>query len=153
MLFAKKNSSLFSEVYDVRHIVYDFRRRTSKLFENYRAVGYKKSPSCDPALQLEENARILERLVSAQAVDAGNEDCLLDKILGPVKEGIRYLDDQSLKHRDFYSRQRGNMAAHSKDIARILEMWRKKKEELEKEHAFTRMLWERYCGFDQMEVK
>lgn len=151
LLGKKKNNSLFSEVDDVRHIVYDFRRRTNELFENYRAVAYKKSPACDLTIQKEENARILEKLVSAQAVDAGNEDCLLDHILGPVKEGIRYLEDQSLEHMDFYNRQGGNMAIHSADIARILEMCREKKKRMEEEHEFTRKLWDRYCGFDQME--
>lgn len=154
MLFGKKtNSSLFSEVDNMRHIVYDFRRRTNQLFENYRAVSYKKAPSCDLEQLKEENAKTLEKLIAAHAIDAGNEDCLIDKILGPVIEGIRYLDDQSLEHLDFYSRQGGNMAVHSADIVRILELWRAKEAEMEAEHEFTRMLWNRYCDFDQMEVK
>lgn len=153
MLFGKKtNNGLFSEVDNMRRVVYDFRRRTNQLFENYRAVGYKKAPSCNLEQQKEENAKILEKLIDAHAADAGNEDCLIDRILGPVKEGIRYLDDQSLEHMDFYSRQGGNMAVHSADIARILEMWKVKEKEMEAEHEFTRMLWNRYCGFDQMEV-
>ncbi|MDO5407805.1 MAG: hypothetical protein Q4F28_10840 [Eubacteriales bacterium] len=153
MLFGKKkNNSLFSEVDDVRHIVYDFRRRTNELFENYRAVSYKKSPVCDLARQKEENARILEKFVSSQTTDAGNADCLLDQILGPAREGIRYLEDQSLEHMDFYSRQAGNMAIHSADLAKILEMCREKEKQIEEEHEFTCMLWNRYRGFDQ-EVK
>ena len=45
MLFGenkKKENSFISEVDDSRVLVYDFRRRTNLLFENYRAVGYKK---------------------------------------------------------------------------------------------------------------
>lgn len=44
MLFGKnkkKENSFISEVDDSRVLVYDFRRRTNLLFENYRAVGYK----------------------------------------------------------------------------------------------------------------
>lgn len=37
-----KRNRLFKEVDDSRQIVNDFRRRSNQLFENYRAVSYKK---------------------------------------------------------------------------------------------------------------
>ena len=44
MVFGKKQGNgVFREVDDRRQIVYDFRRRTNELFENYRSVSYKKS--------------------------------------------------------------------------------------------------------------
>ena len=153
MLFGKKpGKGLFSEVDDSRQIVYDFRRRTNQLFENYRSVGYKKAVSCDLEQLKAEDADVLAKLIAANAIDAGNEDCLVDKILGPVREGIRSLDDQALEHMDFYSRQGGNMAVHSADIERILELWKEKEAVMSKEHEHTQMLWDRYCGYSKKEV-
>ena len=153
MLFGKKRGNgLFSEVDDMRQIVHDFRCRTNQLFENYRSVGYKKAASYDLERLKVENADVLAKLIAANAIDAGNEDCLVDKILGPIRDGIRYLDDQSLEHMDFYSRQGGNMAVHSADIQRILELWQEKEAVMIKEHEHTQMLWERYCGYSDKEV-
>ena len=154
MLFVKKSgTSLFKEVSDMRKIVYDFRRRTNRLFENYRAIGYKKLPSYNLEQLKEENAKILEKLIKAHAIDAGNEDCLVEKILAPVRDGIRYLDDQALEHMDFYTRQGANMIVHSADIERILEFWKEKEAVMEKEHEYTQVLWNRYRGYDQKEVE
>lgn len=153
MLFGKKpGNGLFSEVDDSRQIVYDFRRRTNQLFENYRSVGYKKAASCDLEQLKAEDADALAKLIAANAIDAGNEDCIVDKILGPVRDGIRYLDDQALEHIDFYSRQGGNMAVHSADIDRILALWKEKEAVMSKEHEHTQMLWDRYCGYSKKEV-
>lgn len=154
MLFGKKKSNgLFSEVDDSRQIVYDFRRRTNKLFENYRAVSYKKHPDYDLEQLKKKDVEVLDKLFTAHAVDAGNRDCLVESILGPVRDGIRYLDDQSLEHMDFYARQGGNIVAHSLDIGRILEFWKAKEAAMLKEHEHTQKLWNRYCGYDQKEVK
>ncbi len=153
MLFGKKTGNGLSRtVDDCRQIVCDFRRRINKLFENYRAISYKKADSYDLERLKSENADMLARLIAANAIDAGNEDCLIDKILGPVRDGIRYLDDQALEHMDFYRRQDGNMAAHSADIGRILDIWKEAEATMTKEYEQTRVLWNRYCGYNQSEV-
>ena len=106
MLFGKnkkKENSFISEVDDSRVLVYDFRRRTNLLFENYRAVGYKKPENYHLEQLKSELTDTLTRLINANAVDAGNEDCLIDKILAPVRSGLISLDDQSLDHLDFLS--------------------------------------------------
>lgn len=144
----KKGSSPISEVDDGRQIVNDFRRRTNVLFENYRAVSYKKPASCDLELLKADDADTLAKMIAANALDAGNVDCLINKILGSVREGIRSLDDQALEHMDFYSRQGGNMAVHSADIERILELCKEKEKAILKEHEYTQMLWDR-CHRDK----
>lgn len=91
MLFGKnkkKENSFISEVDDSRVLVYDFRRRTNLLFENYRAVGYKKPENYHLEQLKSELTDTLTRLINANAVDAGNEDCLIDKILAPVRSGL-----------------------------------------------------------------
>lgn len=143
----KSHSGLFSEVDDIRQMVYDFRRRTQYLFENYRAVGYKKHHDYDLNQLMDEDEKILGDLVAAHAVDDGNTDCLVGRVLGPVRDGFVYLDDQSLEHLDFYSRQGSNMKTHCKDIERILEFWKKKEASMEKEHENTVSLWNKYCGY------
>lgn len=154
MLFGKKfNHSLFSEVSNSKDIVYDFRRRTNMLFENYRAFNYKKPDSYDLEQLKSENADTLAKLIASNAVDAGTPDCLIDKILGPVRDGIRYLDDQALEHMDFYSRQSGNMKVHTADITRVLALWKEKEEVLSKEHEYTKMLWDQYRGYSKKEEK
>lgn len=145
----KMNRSLVSEVDNSRQIVYDFRRRTQYLFENYRAVGYHYRHDYDMDQLMEEDEKVLDDLVEARAVDAGNADCLVGRILGPVREGFEYLDDQSTEHRDFYSRQGSNMAVHSSDISRILSFWREKEAAMVKEHEYTTALWNRYRRYKQ----
>lgn len=145
----KKRSSLVSEVDDSRQVVHDFRRRNRYLFDNYRAVGYKKRPDYDLAQLMDEDEEILSNLVAAHAVDAGNADCLVGRILGPVRDGFEYLDDQSLEHLDFYFRQRSNMRAHCSDIRRILLFWREKEASMVKEHEDTLALWNKYYGYDR----
>lgn len=152
MLFRKKKS-LFSEVDDSKQIVYDFRRRNHKLFENYRALSYKKPSLYDLQKMKKENADILARFIAGHAVDSGNEDCLVDKILGPVREGMIFLDDQSLEHLDFYTRQGSRAVADGKDIEKILEFWRAKEETMVKEHEYTELLWNRCCGYNKKEVE
>ena len=156
MLFGKnkkKENSFISEVDDSRVLVYDFRRRTNLLFENYRAVGYKKPENYHLEQLKSELTDTMTRLINANAVDAGNEDCLIDKILAPVRSGLISLDGQSLDHLDFYHRQDGNMSAHRADIQRILELMREKETVLETEHAHTQMLWNKCYGIkEKMEV-
>ena len=152
MLGKKKNNALFSEVSYSRKLVFDFRRRTQLLFENYRSVGYKKEAAYNLERMKEEDAEVLARLIASHAADAGNDDCLVEKILGPVRAGICYLDDQSLEHMDFYSRQGANMKAHSADIGRLLEFWRSKEASMAKEHEHTQHLWNRYCGYSEKEI-
>ncbi len=154
MIFRKKQktNNLYQEVDDSRQIVYDFRRRTYNFFENYRTVGYKKLPSCDFEKQRQETAEVLNRLIAAQSVDAGNADCLIDKILGPVRDGVRYLDDQYLEHQDFYTRQGERMKADLEDLEQILNLRKEKIETIEKEHEVTQKLWEKYCGYQQKEA-
>ena len=94
----------------------------------------------------------LKTLIDASAVDAGNEDCLIDKILGPVRDGIRYLDDQALEHNDFYNRQAANMKVHSFDIEKILEFWKEKEASITKEYESSQILWNKYCGSKERKV-
>ena len=94
----------------------------------------------------------LKTLIDASAVDAGNEDCLIDKILGPVRDGIRYLDDQALEHNDFYNRQAANMEVHSFDIEKILEFWKEKESSITKEYESSQILWNKYCGSKERKV-
>ena len=47
ILNKNKDKGLLREVSDSRQIVYDFRRRSHKLFENYRAISYKKPTLCN----------------------------------------------------------------------------------------------------------
>ena len=104
--FRRRGHRPISEVDSSLHqLVYDFRRRTNLLFENYRSVNYRKPESYNLEQLKKEIENTLKTLIDASAVDAGNEDCLIDKILGPVRDGIRYLDDQALEHNDFYNRQ------------------------------------------------
>ncbi len=145
----KMNRSLVSEVDDSRQIVYDFRRRTQYLFENYRAVGYKKRHDYDVERLMDEDEKVLDDLVAAHAVDAGNADCLVGRILGPVRDGFVFLDDQAPEHLDFYSRQGSNMATHCSDIRRILSFWREKEASMVEEHEYTVALWDKYCGRNQ----
>lgn len=123
--FRRRGHRPISEVDSSLHqLVYDFRRRTNLLFENYRSVNYRKPESYNLEQLKKEIENTLKTLIDASAVDAGNEDCLIDKILGPVRDGIRYLDDQALEHNDFYNRQAANMKVHSFDIEKILEFWK-----------------------------
>lgn len=145
----KKADSLVSEVDDSRVLVYNFRRRTHELFENYRAVGYKKSPEYSLEGLKQENAEVLAKLIAANAVDAGNEDCLVDRILGPVRDGIRYLDDQYQDHKDFYIRQSQRAEVDSSDIARILELYDEEEEAMLQEHEYTTKLWNKYRGREE----
>ena len=149
MFGKKQNSGLFSEVDDSRQIVYDFRCRTQLLFENYRSVSYKKEPTYDFERLKDEDTEVLEKLIVAHAADAGNDDCLIEKILGPVRAGICNLDDQSLEHMDFYTRQGERTIVDSADIGRLLELWRGKEATMTKEHEHTQVLWNKYCGYNK----
>lgn len=141
----RKRNRLFKEVDDSRQIVNDFRRRSNQLFENYRAVSYKKEPLYDLEKLKDENAEVLAKLIASHAIDVGNEDCLVDKILGPVRGGLRYLDDQALEHNDFYTRQEGNMRSHKMDVRRIRAFWEEKQMQMEKEHEQTVKLFDKHC--------
>lgn len=152
MLFGKKrNKGLFSEVDDSRQMVYDFRRRTQLLFENYRSVSYKKETSYDLERLKDEDTETLEKLIVAHAADAGNDDCLIERILGPVRAGICNLDDQSLEHMDFYTRQGERTIVDSADIGRLIEFWRAKEAVMIKEHEQTQLLWYKYCDYTEKE--
>lgn len=140
--FRRKGHRPISEVDSSLHqLVYDFRRRTNLLFENYRSVNYRKPESYNLEQLKKEIENTLKTLIDASAVDAGNEDCLIDKILGPVRDGIRYLDDQALEHNDFYNRQAANMKVHSFDIEKILEFWKEKESSITKEYESSQILW------------
>lgn len=145
--FRRRGRRPISEVDSSLHqLVYDFRRRTNLLFENYRSVNYRKPESYNLEQLKKEIENTLKTLIDASAVDAGNEDCLIDKILGPVRDGIRYLDDQALEHNDFYNRQAANMKVHSFDIEKILEFWKEKESSITKEYESSQILWNKYCG-------
>lgn len=148
MIFRKKKqeSNLYNEVDDSRQVVYDFRRRTYRLFENYRAIGYKKLPSYDLESQKQKNAETLAKLMKAKAVDSANEDCLLDTIFGPIRDGFRYLEDQWIEHRDFYTRQAQRAERDSEDLKNMIVFWNEKLEEMEQEHEKTKVLWDKYRG-------
>lgn len=151
--FRRRGHRPISEVDSSLHqLVYDFRRRTNLLFENYRSVNYRKPESYNLEQLKKEIENTLKTLIDANAVDAGNEDCLIDKILGPVRDGIRYLDDQALEHNDFYNRQAANMKVHSFDIEKILEFWKEKESSITKEYESSQILWNKYCGSKERKV-
>lgn len=151
--FRRRGHRPISEVDSSLHqLVYDFRRRTNLLFENYRSVNYRKPESYNLEQLKKEIENTLKTLIDAGAVDAGNEDCLIDKILGPVRDGIRYLDDQALEHNDFYNRQAANMKVHSFDIEKILEFWKEKEASITKEYESSQILWNKYCGSKERKV-
>lgn len=151
--FRRRGHRPISEVDSSLHqLVYDFRRRTNLLFENYRSVNYRKPESYNLEQLKKEIENTLKTLIDASAVDAGNEDCLIDKILGPVRDGIRYLDDQALEHNDFYNRQAANIKVHSFDIEKILEFWKEKEASITKEYESSQILWNKYCGSKERKV-
>ena len=151
--FRRRGHRPISEVDSSLHqLVYDFRRRTNLLFENYRSVNYRKPEFYNLEQLKKEIENTLKTLIDASAVDAGNEDCLIDKILGPVRDGIRYLDDQALEHNDFYNRQAANMEVHSFDIEKILEFWKEKESSITKEYESSQILWNKYCGSKERKV-
>ena len=151
--FRRRGHRPISEVDSSLHqLVYDFRRRTNLLFENYRSVNYRKPESYNLEQLKKEIENTLKTLIDASAVDAGNEDCLIDKILGPVRDGIRYLDDQALEHNDFYNRQAANMKVHSFDIEKILGFWKEKEASITKEYESSQILWNKYCGSKERKV-
>lgn len=151
--FRRRGHRPISEIDSSLHqLVYDFRRRTNLLFENYRSVNYRKPESYNLEQLKKEIENTLKTLIDASAVDAGNEDCLIDKILGPVRDGIRYLDDQALEHNDFYNRQAENMEVHSFDIEKILEFWKEKESSITKEYESSQILWNKYCGSKERKV-
>ena len=151
--FRRRGHRPISEIDSSLHqLVYDFRRRTNLLFENYRSVNYRKPESYNLEQLKKEIENTLKTLIDASAVDAGNEDCLIDKILGPVRDGIRYLDDQALEHNDFYNRQAANMKVHSFDIEKILEFWKEKESSITKEYESSQILWNKYCGSKERKV-
>lgn len=151
--FRRRGHRPISEVDSSLHqLVYDFRRRTNLLFENYRSVNYRKPESYNLEQLKKEIENTLKTLIDASAVDAGNEDCLIDKILGPVRDGIRYLDDQALEHNDFYNRQAANMKVHSFDIEKILEFWKEKEASITKEYESSQILWNKYCGSKERKI-
>ena len=151
--FRRRGHRPINEVDSSLHqLVYDFRRRTNLLFENYRSVNYRKPESYNLEQLKKEIENTLKTLIDASAVDAGNEDCLIDKILGPVRDGIRYLDDQALEHNDFYNRQAANMKVHSFDIEKILEFWKEKESSITKEYESSQILWNKYCGSKERKV-
>lgn len=140
----KKSGGLIQEVDDVRYIVNDFRRRIGKLFESYRALDYKMPPGYDIENLRAEDSEILAKLIASEAVDSGNEDCLLDRILGPVREGMQYLEDQRLRHMDFYHRYAAECRTNSEDINAMISFWEEKLAVIEKEHEETKKLLENY---------
>ena len=151
--FRRRGHRPISEIDSSLHqLVYDFRRRTNLLFENYRSVNYRKPESYNLEQLKKEIENTLKTLIDASAVDAGNEDCLIDKILGPVRDGIRYLDDQALEHNDFYNRQAANMKVHSFDIEKILKFWKEKEASITKEYESSQILWNKYCGSKERKV-
>ena len=151
--FRRRGHRPISEIDSSLHqLVYDFRRRTNLLFENYRSVNYRKPESYNLEQLKKEIENTLKTLIDASAVDAGNEDCLIDKILGPVRDGIRYLDDQALEYNDFYNRQAANMEVHSFDIEKILEFWKEKESSITKEYESSQILWNKYCGSKERKV-
>ena len=151
--FRRRGHRPISEVDSSLHqLVYDFRRRTNLLFENYRSVNYRKPESYNLEQLKKEIENTLKTLIDASAVDAGNEDCLIDKILGPVRDGIRYLDDQALEHNDFYNSQAANMKVHSFDLEKILEFWKEKEASITKEYESSQILWNKYCGSKERKV-
>ncbi|MCR5836274.1 MAG: hypothetical protein K6G88_07200 [Lachnospiraceae bacterium] len=147
MIFGKrKQRALISEVETSRNIVHDFRRRLSYLFEGYRPVNYYLPPGYDLEVMKERIDKILEQLMAANALDSGNEDCLVETILGFVRNGIPYLDDQALEHRDFFARYSARLHSDYLDIKEMLKDKEEQLDDVEEEHEFTRHLWNSFQG-------
>ena len=126
LLFRRRGHRPISEVDSSLHqLVYDFRRRTNLLFENYRSVNYRKPESYNLEQLKKEIENTLKTLIDAGAVDAGN---------------------------DFYNRQAANMEVHSFDIEKILELWKEKESSITKEYESSQILWNKYCGSKERKV-
>lgn len=145
-----KQRALISEVEASRNIVHDFRRRIP--FEGYRPVNYSMPPEHDLELLKAKLDKELEKLTSAKSVDSGNEDCLAETILGFVRRGIPYLDDQALEHQDFLDRYSARLHSDYMDIEEILKLKEEQLKEVEKEHEFTKQQWNSYRGYELKEV-
>lgn len=143
-----RKRSLIKMVDDSTIVVHDFKRRTSEGggFEGYRALDYKPISS-DTLKKIEtENIDTLAKLFEAEAIDSGNQDCLVEKIIGKIKEGINNLDKQRLFHLDFYSRYGILRKTDRDDYKELLEIKLEELSALKEEHEVTKQLWTRYKG-------
>ena len=143
MLFNKKRS-LFREINDDRVVAYDFRRRTDPMFENYRSIGYLHSSKYDLDKTRTELVKTLKDLFEAGAVDSGNKDCLIEQILGPIRQELTNLDIQRANHLDFYQRYKIRWETDSHDVESILKQWEDKRNEILKSREETLQLIDNY---------
>lgn len=144
MFGKKKKAGILQEVDDARQIVYDFCRRSHSFFESYRAVSYRT-----PLVEVTDTLKTvftqqMEQLIAANAVDAGNADCLLDAILGPVRSGILSLEDQALHHRDFYHRYGIQRRTDLEDLMRLDAFLADREALILREHQHTEALYTNY---------
>ena len=145
MLFKKKKTnSLFSEVDASREIVYDFKRRSHKLFENYRPVSYRTSPEYDLDKIRKNVIETLVDLFKSGSIDSGNKDCLIEQILGPIRQELKELDIQRVYHLDFYHRYKIRRATDYKDLECMLNHYEERRKELLITHAATANQYEEY---------
>ena len=145
MLFKKKKSnSLFREVDDSREVVYDFRRRSHELFENYRPVSYRTSPEYDLNQIRKSVIETLVDLFKSGSIDSGNKDCLIEQILGPIRQELKELDIQRVYHMDFYHRYKIRRTTDYKDLECMLNHYEDRRNELLIEHAATAKQYEEY---------
>ena len=147
-MFKKKVHGIFNEVPDGRRVVYDFRRRTRTLFQNYRPISYHP-PAYDLKQVQKDDSELVKTLLTSHALDAANQECFLEVVLGPVRAGLLSLEKQYSQYMDFYAELEGRTEADSADIGQLIDFWEKKKAELEKEHDETRKLWNTYSGLQR----
>ena len=145
----KRNHGIFKEVIDMREIVYDFRRRSTALFENYRCVSYTPPDSYNLETLKTNVLTKVDSLHTANAIDAGNADCLVEFIFGPIRSSVFHLEKQGLDHEDFYSRQANNMEVHCTDLSTLINFCKEKENELLEEHRHTLKLWKKYYRFSE----
>lgn len=152
-MFKKKINSFISEVSDQRKIVNDFKRKSFELFESYRAIGYKQSEACNLEVLTKKYVENIENLLKNGAVDEGNPDCLDSMIIGEIKKGLLYLDQQSYDHFDFYTRYKIRRDTDLDELKKCLELLEEEERILTKELEYYKKIWNKSRHNDEMEEK
>lgn len=125
-MLKKKVHGIFNEVPDGRRVVYDFRRRTRTLFQNYRPISYHP-PAYDLKQVQKDDSELVKTLLTSHALDAANQECFLEVVLGSVRAGLLSLEKQYSQHMDFFAELEGRAEADSADIGQLLDFWEKKR--------------------------
>lgn len=150
-MFRKKINSFTSQVSDQKVVVYDFRRRS--LFEGYRSVDYKKTETSQLDFLRNECIDNIKALLKSSAIDEGNTDCLDSMIIGEIKKGLLYLDQQSYDHIDFYKRLEIRRETDLNDLKKCLELLDEEEIVLTEELEYYKKIWNKSRHNDEMEEK